>query len=277
MLSSMSPGVGAAFDAGVDHTSNTRGVNVTTGVGVWGSWAIAFDPLPFDVGLITISLDTEGTFKSGAHILDVGIGDASGGGNEQVLIPSLLIPSAKSQVINAPRGYAIPILAPKGASLSVRSKAVGSSSTSYVVVGIQAVNPFGPVPFKRCTAYGAEVFTTAGGTQIDPGTTANTLTDTQVVASTANPIKAAILGLTMNETAQSFARFLANMYVDQGGANRRVGPIHHFTTYTTETGIWGSAIPFPVGAPSGVEIGVQAQCSITGADRLFEAIIYGLE
>jgi len=223
-------------------------------------------------GLFVVIGNGNGTARD--FRIDFGIG---GSGSEQVLVPDLLYSVASDL---APSTYFLPVRIPVGSRVSARSQSsTGSSTCNIAVYGIS--QGFSGAPgFGQVTCYGIPGTDDSGGTEYDPGGSANTKASwTQVVSSTSQPIKQMLVVIGNIRNNNQVARYQWAMDVGVGAALSEtiVIPDLWFLCDTPSDGRVPAAFgPFPCDIPAGTRLAVRAQCSGTDAtDRKFDVLIYG--
>ncbi len=259
-------------EAGAYSGTQSRAVYCTTGsADTKGSWAEIIASLDNDVsGFMFASFGKPSNDEQG--MVDLGIG---GAGSEQVFLPDYLS-TMRSQV---PTQHPIffPMCLPKGTRIAARGQCASSSSVqmsiniSFFSKGFEA---FGKI--NRWTAYGTDT-TDTSGVSIDPGGTANTKGSwTEIISSTANPIRYLVGSLgTQNNSGLSNYRFLLDVGIGGAGSEQAIFENHPFNTNGEELA-HGMGFCFPISIPAGTRLSARAQCSGTGAsDRTFDIALYG--
>lgn len=235
------------------------------------AWASLADPVARSLaGLIIVPHGP----ANASYLLDIGIGP-SGGGSEQVLLPDLLISGGSTAVQCF--SHFFPIRVPKGCRLSGRVQSTTASASCPMQVNGLPRSNLNPVEsFGRCVAEGVTAGS-SGGTQLDPGGTANTFpaSFTQIVASTAGPTRGmvALLGGRAN-TARATCRWDLQLAV--GGAGSEQVLLYHSLRSTTGVDeIAGQSVYIPCNLPAGVRLSARVACTITDAtDRLIDIALY---
>lgn len=261
---------GGSVVTGGEDTSDSGGTAITAGNGSEGTAVSFIDPMPFEGGLVSVMQCGMSSFEC---LVDVLVEDASGG-NAQVLIPDLLFQKVGNNDASSISCYHVPIRVPKGTRLSCR--ALGSAaSTIDLIVNVQSVSLW-PTPFTKCLAYGAGGAASGRGTQIDPGTTANTLGYTQVVASSTIAHRAFFLGVGRGFSGSwvNGAQH-ARIVVGGSGQKRPASPWMGWHMGSTEDLSGFVAFPWLANVPAASEIGLETRSSLTSS-QTYDAIIYGL-
>jgi len=204
---------------------------------------------------------------------------AGAGSAEYVIIPDLLASVATGTEWGA--SYFFPIFVAKGTRLSARAAASASITCRINVHLLEG--SFGGTPYSRVTAYGV-VLGSSRGTIIDPGGTANTkpaLPATQLVASTAEPIRLLSIGVgnagLYVRTPAADALF--DLYAGAGSSEYALID-NVYINYGTSRDDWSPKVPIsnvPVYVPKGTRLSARAQCSsIDASERAFDMIVYGV-
>lgn len=240
-----------------------------------GSWVALTTSLPDDaVGVyVTMMTDVATTMT---FLVDIGVGAS---GEEKVRIPNLQIGAGSADFRDNIFTAYFPIHFRAGNRVSVRCQSSAASGT--VTVGLHFAHSgfLRGTELDRVTAYGI-VEEDSGGIQIDPGTTAHTKGAwSQIVASTANPIKQ--LAITINhldDATRSDGDMMLDVAVGASGAEKIILGNLYFKQYSVsdmfEPAIFG---PYKVSLPAGVRLAVRGQSSLITTDRLFEVALYGVD
>lgn len=201
----------------------------------------------------------------------IGIGS---GGSEWDLLPDLLL-QVGTNFFDQGYNLFVPLSVPAGSRLAGKS----SSATGTVRCALQGV-AMGSLPIPPCqfgTGYGGSGNT---GTQVDPGTTANTKGSwVQITSSTSFHHK--FLALTLNSgnnTALTNANFLIDIGVGAGGSEtvlyENLSMIQGANEDRMNPAWFGF---FPCDIPAGSRLAVRAQSTFTtNTDRLFNVTLIGL-
>lgn len=208
------------------------------------------------------------------YLVDFAVGAAA---SEQIIVPDLLYGNPSRRIGG---NYFINISVPAGSRLAARCQGGTGSDLIDTQVYLLSSNFMQAPRYHRCTTYGADT-SDSGGVGIDPGGSANTKgAYSQIVASTTNNIKELliVIGEGGNST-RSAASWLMDVAIGTGGSEQIIIPDLHFGSSIQgddlEPFVFG---PFKVSIPSGTRLAIAAQCDITdAADRLFDAVIYGVD
>lgn len=240
-----------------------------------GAWTELSSGLGVPANGFIVCLSTE---RAGAAdwLFDIGIGAA---GSEVVLVPNLYAGCTTAQA-NELVSIPIPIRIPGGQRLSMRYQA--SNITSEEARGLLLPYGCGPHQFsgyELIEDLGTDT-SDSGGTQVEPGGTANTKGSwSQLIASTANPYKAILVAIgNQARDTRSGASWLVDIGIGAAAAETTLVPnLPARVQAATDLPVPRFHGPLPVHIPAGTRISARAQCSInTAGDRLLDAIVYGL-
>lgn len=208
------------------------------------------------------------------YLVDFSVG---AGGSEQIIVPDLHYGNPSRRIGG---NYFINISVPAGSRVAARSQGGSGGDLIDVQVYLLGSNFMQAPRYHRCTAYGAAA-ADSGGVGIDPGAVANTKgAYSEIVASTTNNIKEILIVIGEGgNSVRSASSWLMDIAIGAGGSEKIRIPDLSFGCSIQgddlEPFIFG---PFKVSIPSGTRLAIAAQCDITdAADRLFDAIIYGVD
>lgn len=271
-------GSGEAEIAGLDTgASNSTVANAHGTPGTDGAWTQLIASTKRRYHGIWFQMGTSGT-ATGWILAQFGIG---AGGSERALF-TIPITNRAASFRNGVWGGFLPFSIPGGVRLALRAHRSTTASVSVrgSITGIMGPSRYLP-PFHRITDYGI-VLASVRGTSVDPGATANTQgSRVQIVASTANPIKAlfllcmrrdeAIVGSNISSTCQLFlgaAGPALTPEIPQWTMNGTADHDNHF----------GPCGPFFVNLPAGVDIRAACRCSgNTAGERESQVMLWGLD
>lgn len=255
-------------------TSRATSIASSTTANTKGSWVELDASTAFAVDGFFVYIGR----NSGANfdvLVDIGIGVLD---SEVVLVPDLLYSTGDTagEAIFIP----IPMSIASGTRISARCQdRVASATTIDVAIILTTDSGLDITAFTGCDAMG-QATGDSGGTQIDPGTSANTKTAyVELVASTSNTYKAfiIIMGQIQNQATATGhwlfdvaigadtaeVDFLSNLNFSNGNGPDSFQPK-----------VFG---PMACDIPSGSRLTVRGQSSITNAnDRRFDVVLYGL-
>ena len=265
----------ALDDVGADTTASVGTVATSSAsANTKGSWAqlIASTDMPADGFLLHVENPSAVTKD---YLVDIAVG---GAGSEQVILSNLLV------TVRNTNGYAhtgIPFFGPHIPAGSRISARVQSNNAGAVTVQVSMT--LLSANFIT-TGLGGQLISTlgastadSGGVNVDPGTAANTKGAwSELSSSTPARFNQILLVIgNQSQSARAIANFLLDVGVGAAGSEQVIVPNLAFLQSS-------STVPFPlwffvpVGVPSGSRLAVRAQCSITGATRVFDAAVYGL-
>lgn len=215
------------------------------------------------------------TLSSGnvQFLVDIGIG---GSGSEQVIVPNIMTANGDVGRI-APVFQVLPMPIPAGTRIACRIQANGSSKVLDVVLATIG-SSFSELPiFSRATAYGDDT-SDSGGTQIDPGGSANTKGSwSQLTASTTNPIRWLWIMVSLKaNSVPATASFSFDIGIGAGGSEQIIIPDITLNSHDATDTLVPGTILLPVSIPSGTRLAARAQSTTTDAtDRLFDLSCIG--
>lgn len=268
------PGGIGDFRAPAAVASTSGGTPVVTGGSAHtkGSWTEIVASTPMNADMVVVVIRG----ASGADTLtDFAIGAA---GSETVIFPNLYAGSGATPSLGHAAIYTIPVGIPAGTRISARSQ--GHATGQSLKVDLYLMN--GGVAFPAAggavVTYGANT-ADSGGVLIDPGASANTKgAYSEITSATSGPLKALIVAFPLvGDGSATAADYLVDVAIGAAGSEVAIIKDFHFASHNVGNAHYPMTTPtFPVAIPSGTRISVRAQCSITGADRDFDAIVYGV-
>jgi len=211
------------------------------------------------------------------NLIDIAVGAAA----SEVVIASNLYSGGGDGTANQGSYYMLPISVPVATRIAARSQSSTVSNALEVALLLGSGSWKHTPPFGRLTTYGADT-ADSGGTQVDPGATAHTKgAYAQLVASSTNPVKALTLAIGNKlNSVRTNAVWLVDVAIGAAGSEQVIVSNIMLDCNASNDLVAPQVMgPIPVPEiPAGTRIAVRAQCSITDAtDRLFDAIIYGLD
>jgi len=258
-------------------SSTSRGVTVTSGAAdTKGSWTELSASTPFDADGFFLNLGGASAMGAGHanFLIDVGIGAAA---SEQVIVPDIL----HSGIIElGPSPIYIPIPIRAGTRVSVRAAGDAATLPFDCQIHLCAGGFFSALRLGRATSYGFVAGDT-GGTEIDPGGTANTKGSwVQLVASLDNPICCGVLCLAKPNPVEVYADL--GWLVDIG-----IGVAASEQVILNDVRVFGGNlanqfspifVPLFIAIKAGTRVAARAACSsIVAADRVLDIAILGFD
>ena len=257
------------------NAADSQGVTLTSGAAnVKGSWVQLVASTPFPVTGLHVYRVAASLTGTAYHddLMDIGVGATQ-------VVKIADIPYVGTDTVNFPaHHYYFPIAIKQGEEISARFASSDATETMDIVVIAESRGLKSSGGYSLSRTYGA-VSGDSGGTQVDPGTTANTKGGSvPITTSTEFDIKALCVfqhaagangGLTD-------ANFL--MDVEVGAAASEVAIINNIGFLAD--GSPDAMAPiflgcFAVNIPAGSRVSANAQCTITGVDRLIDVILIG--
>lgn len=248
------------------------GIQITAGsANTKGSWVEVIAATNFDAAGFFFQIVTNGS--AARYLFDVGVG---ANGVEQVVLSNFNLAWGDVTYGGGSAFFAVRI--PKGTRVAIRSQS--STSSAVANVGLVMVSTgFGADPgFGRITTYGADT-SDSGGTQVDPGASANTKGAYSVLsASTTAPIKSLIVAMNHQAAAITTSMvWLVDIAIGASTAEQVViGDIGVRGNAVTE--IMGQQIfgPIPVMIPLGSRLTARASATQT-TTRNLDLVVYGID
>jgi hypothetical protein len=255
-------------------TASSRGTALTAGTAnVKGSYAELVASTAHDAAWLIVHI----AVNAGSHdaLVDIAVGAAA---SEQVIIENIPIGIGSSSAKH-PTIALFPIAVPAGTRIAARAQSTLASTVIYVHVQLCHGGFLASAPLSLVTTYGAAT-ADSGGTQVDPGASANTKGSwVELTASSTYPIAALLVGVpNQNNATRSTGLYLLDIGIGGAGSEEVIVPDIQLHANAANDVIEPQlAGPFFVSIPAGTRIAARAQASITDAtDRLFDCIVYGV-
>lgn len=232
-----------------------------------GAW-VALGTLDIDA----ISLILRVGVNSGAidALIDLAVGQSS---DEQIVQPNILYttPAVGCEV----SAFRLPHLLTRGLPVWARMQAnTGGASLRTVAYAVA-----GPVAYglPRHATWGADT-SDSGGTSYDPGTSAhpNLGPWVQMVSAAPFHVKALALGIgNGGDYARSTATWHWRFGVGPANDEIQIAELDASVDQIRDAPVPGFLGWFSVNIPKGSRLSVASSCSITGADRVVDVVLYG--
>lgn len=260
------------------NAASSRGTNVATpaAANTEGSWTQIVASTSVEAAGFYVSINN--TAGAGVHLLmDIGIG---AGGSEVSLVDDLYW--CRHSQVNCLHAF-IPMRVPRGVRMAARLRSsAGTAQTVRVSYHLVPESPFLLPGFGACDSINVNTATSRDTTSVDPGASTNTKGSyAQLVASTANPIRALLLaigsgsGSPTSRTAAADA--LLDVAIGGSGSEQIILPDLQLYAGTSEDS-WqpGFLGPFPVNIPAGTRIAARMQSTnATSGQREAGVLAYG--
>lgn len=254
----------------VSQVGNWQQVTSNASANTKGSWTVQSSSTPYAAQALLVSAAPATSNLN--YLLDIGVG---GAGSEQIIFADFLI-SGQSRTSH---WLWVPVSVPASSRLAVRCAAGTGSNDLRVACHLIAAGPWSRPHIGKVVAFGANSGT-SGGTQINPGGSANTYGSyVQLTGSTSHDV-CAIAVSTGGGTNTSPANTSFQICVSVGASSSEVEIIngHRFPSsgtadyYGPHNTNW-----VPCQIPAGSRVAVKAKSGTTDAtDRLFDIVVYGL-
>ena len=236
-----------------------------------GAWANLVASAPFNAAgfILTVHADSLGP-GIGSYLFDIGVGSGP-----TIIVPNMLIGGTGDFSAVA----FIPIPVPAGGAIQGRAQSTNTAADGNLIVQAILVreNFTMPQPFGAMIDYGAAL-ADSGGTQVDPGTPANTKAAwSQIVAATVRDHNALMIALGGQALGKAAADYLFDIGVGPAGAETVIiGNINAITSAADDSPNPPWRGPFYVSVPSGSRLAVRAQSSdATSSRREIDVVLYG--
>lgn len=260
----------------VTVSSEMTDVTASASTNTKGSWVQLIAATDFEASGILIR---GGDFQSGGRhfLLDVAIGAE---GSEIILIPDLAYMAARGspQAPGSPLYYFFPLRVPQGVRLSVRVASSTASSVLNVGAYLFSGNFMASAPFNRVTAHGTNS-SLSKGTIVDPGADDHAKANTEIVASTTNPIRALVIGETRSQLdgATTPTERLQDVSVGASAGQPIISNLaSEENNEENVLPVWPG--PYPCDIPAGSRLSINGQSDNTNAtDRVWCITLYGLD
>ncbi len=261
------PHLAAVTKAEAYGASTTWGVGVNTGgPHTKGAWTeiVAATGIRVDLLMMTV---TKGGDGDQDMLFDIGIG---GAGSEVVIVPNLLICFNANQFMADI--YYIPITLPAGSRIAMRGQSLTANKTpEFILHGFNYGFANRPA-FHQAVSFGADT-SDSGGTQVDPGGTANTKGAwAELTASLTIDAKSLLVMIgNRGNTIRNDENYLLDIGVGGAGSEVVVVPDLHFIGPGTGDQLHPRAHLVPCNIPAGSRVAARGRCTSTDAtDRLFD-------
>ena len=255
-------GVDTTTSAGTTLTADAVTANVKS------AWVELTAATPYDVGSLSVILCNLSAARTNC-LIDIGIGAP---GAEVVLIGDLLYSGRSTEDAL----YQFPVGIPAGTRISARIQANALAVTADVSMQLNSYSVARPSASVVDT-YGANT-ADSGGTDTDPGTTANTRGAWfELTPATTVDLSGFSLGFgTGGDASLTTGRFLYSVAIGQAGSEQVIAEgIPLAANSSTDDIIPKSSQFFDVQIPAGTRLSVAAQSTVTDANRGLDVILYG--
>ncbi len=259
ILSGSTDSIAVTANASANTLGSFAQIVASTGDDINGFW-------------LTICSDTISVNSD--YLLNLAIGSAS---NEEIIVPNILYSLSGGSDLDFLKKLFIPIEIPAGTRISAQIQSTTGSNVARV--SIMAAPPFftSPVMGQEVISIG-ENTGDSGGTQVDPGGTANTKGSyVQMTASLSDDIRAImVLQGQQANTNQRNNRVHFDLAIGAGGSEEILIP--DMVTRVSATEILNGMNDFvPIAIPAGTRIAIRSASSDNNSpDRLLDYVIYGL-
>lgn len=247
--------------------------------GTKGSWTQIVDATPYPTSGVALHLGRS-TFNTSAsgdatrYLVDLAIGPP---GSEQPVISDLLYLAPR--VNRVADCLVLPLALPAGARVAGRAQFDGSlpGINPQFRLGLSLLGSAfaSPPGYQRLRTYGADTSGTRG-TQINPGTTANTKGEWVEIAAATDAAARALLVAFGHPNNRDNVNWLVDIGVGPVGSEQVLIPDILVCGGGTGVLLPRYVGPLPVSLPPGTRLSVRAASTATNADRLFDVILYTL-
>ena len=269
-------GAGQKYDTYLERTATSDGTPVTvSSTNTKGSWITVVDPVPYMVYGVVVNV-RQSVAGSPSCLVDLGLSDTGGTSNMLVVVPDLLFSSR----LGHPSAQWLPINLTPGRRLNVRCQSTATANIPQVTVTLIGGTWAGGPTYSKMLAYGVNT-ADSGGTEVDPGASANTKPSsyTTITSATTGPAKWLLVAFAAaNDSAKTDCSWLVDIATGAASSEVILIPDILVGTQTASDLIAPQMFgPVPVDVPVGTRLSARSQCSITDAsDRLLDVALYTL-
>lgn len=256
------------------NTALSRGTSITANAtaNTKGNFTELIASTSFDATSLLVMLDDISSATD--YLIDIAIG---GAGSEVVVISNLIVTGGTGSIVYGGH-YLLPVNIPAGSRVSARCQASTGSAVVRVSAQLFGSGMGGAETLGLVATYGDNT-ATSGGTQVDPGGTANTKGSyVQIAASTTYPIRFLVIAIGNKlNNIRSSQSWLMDVAIGGAGSETVILSNMAFNCSTSPDIITPQTYcMIPVNIPAGTRIAVRAQSDgIDATDRLFDVILYG--
>lgn len=260
---------GAILESGGGNVTDSGGVALTASATPHAKNTTYIDVITttaFHAGYLIV---TFANFSAaGDALVDIAMG---AGGSEIVVAANLYCYNRAGQT---PHSYTLPVNIPAGSRVSARFQCATASATMDITIVLGSVD-------LLSTGYGANPLTygmnlgNSGGTDVDPGTTINTLgAYAQITASLTRDVNGLLLVLDNNaDNARTACQWLVKLARGGLGSERILATVMAGCDGTADI-VMPPTIYLPVYIPAGERLSAACQCTInTAGDRLLGVLV----
>jgi hypothetical protein len=269
-------GGGQLYDTYLERTATSDGTPVTVAsTNTKGSWITVVDPVPYHVTGLIVNV-RQSVAGSPSCLVDLGVSTTGGTTNMNVVVPDLLFSSR----LGHPSAQWIPITIPVGVRLNVRCQSTSTTNIPQVTVTLIGGTFAGGPTYSKMLAYGVNT-ADSGGTEVDPGGTANTkpASYTTIAASTTSAAKWLFIAFAAAaDSAKVDCSWLVDIATGAASSEIILIPDILVGAQTASDVITPQlAGPFPVDIPVGTRLSARCQCSTNvDVDRDLDMALYTL-
>jgi hypothetical protein len=228
-----------------------------------------------DASLIYVELVPLGA-TSADYLFDVAVGAAA---SEQVILENLIACRVTAATGRLGAHYMFPVSIPAGTRVAARCQDTTGGQGTRVSALLMSQSFLPSRPLGIVTTYGANT-ADSGGTQVDPGGTANTYgAFSEITSSTTRPTRMLYVGFgNQVNAARTNCSWRVDLAVGAGGSEQDIiESILVSGDAPSDSLSPMCAGPFPVSIPSGTRIAANARCDTNDAtDRLLDVVLYGV-
>lgn len=233
------------------------------------SWTEIDAAVAVDCDLLLIVVRFVGNNRD--WLLDLAVGAAS---SEQAFLTDFPLSNAASSLVSH---IALPVRIKAGERISARIRSTAASA--QLILGLIYCDSNRSAALGRATTYGVAT-ADSGGTEVDPGGTANTKGSwAEIASSTANPMKEMIVcfGSQAGNT-RATANWVVDIGLGAGGSEQLLVPNLGLRAVTSGPQVPACTPPIPVNIPAGSRLVARAASNInTSVSRLIDVAVVGFD
>lgn len=226
-----------------------------------GSYVSLVDPVTFDSHMLMLRIaDIATTATNTDMLLDIAIGD-TGGGNEQIILPDLLVgwTQAGNNRAGALQLY-FPVFIPKGKSVRARCQSSVVSDTADVLAVLYEGAALPWRAFAGCDAYGVNSSGDSSGTSHTPGNTGAESSYASIGGTTSKNYRAIMLRVHPTNTTTSNLAYHWELGISSATPP---GAEWFLLDTTSEEAELFPNFPYMINIPSGTQLQIRGECSGT--------------
>ena len=258
------------IEAGLGGGTYGALVTANTTANTKGSWTELLASTSEEA--VGIYVDISSATASGRYLLDIGTGAAAA---ESAVIANIPFAAGSSAVVNVSLpGFYVPLSIASGTRISARCQ----SSTAGGVQLQVSIYVVGGSGSATVTTYGADT-SDSGGTEVDPGASANTKGAYSEIASATSADHDTFIAIVTGKAnaVPTTAAFVMDIATGAAASESIVIPNLAFSSNDSADSVGPIVFSFPLSISSGTRLAARAAATTNDAtDRLFDVIVLGV-